>query len=110
MRGVEAAVDAQFTGQLAPVFRVGSPKWVGTRTWGFYVNLFFSICIGDQASLAMGPLEWLRCWDEQPRLMAILLTVQARVRWHFAAESEKAKARMKHGGAGNVRTPTPAPR
>jgi hypothetical protein len=77
---IEAAVDAGFTEQKAPKFRVGSLKWVGVQKWGFYINLFFSVYVGDQASLAMSPTEYLKAWEEEPRLMSIVSVIQHRYR------------------------------
>lgn len=98
MRGIEAAVDATFTKQKHPVFRKGSAKWTGIRKWGFYIDLFYQISSGEQASLAMSPREWMRCWEEHPRLMAILKVVQGHVRGHMAEETERAKAEAKKHG------------
>lgn len=59
------------------------------------------IASGDQASLAISPREWVQCWEEQPRLMAILGVVQNRVRSRMAdearSESEKLKAKAAKG-------------
>ena len=54
--------------------------------------MFFSLSVGDQASLAMSPLEYLRCYEEEPRLMDILSTIQRRVRWNMAKNMDKVKA------------------
>ena len=96
-------MDATFSKQKAPVFRQGSPKWIGIRKWGAYVDLFFQISVGDNAALAMSPREWIRCWDECPRLMAILRAVQGRVRHHLGEEAERATAEAKrHAGKRHV--------
>jgi hypothetical protein len=97
-------VDANFVDQKHPVFKVGSKKWIGMTKWSFYINLFFSISIGDQASLAMSPMEYLRCWDAEPRLMAILAVVQARVRKCMAERMETSRKGI--GNAGTRRLPT----
>ncbi|MDD5391076.1 MAG: hypothetical protein PHD37_17195 [Gallionellaceae bacterium] len=69
------------------------------------MDLFFQIATGDQAALAMSPREWIRCWDEHPRLMAILKVVQGRARFHLAEEAKRAQAEAKrHAGAGHLRT------
>jgi hypothetical protein len=97
---IEAAVDATFSKQKHPVFRTGSLKWIGITRWGFYVDLFFQISQGENASLAMGPGEWIRCWDEHPRLMTILRIVQSRVRYHLSDRADKmiAEAKRKRHG------------
>jgi hypothetical protein len=95
---IEAAVDAQFTEQKYPIFRKGSLKWVGLQRWSWYLNVFFSISVGDQASFAMSPIEHMRCWEEAPRLMTILSVVQGRVRSNMSKKigSLKAKNDRKH--------------
>lgn len=86
------------------MFRRGSLKWVGINKWGFYVDMFLSISSGDQASMAMSPREWMACWEEYPRVMAILQLIQKRVRFQMSDEVEKAKAKaqVKHGNARHV--------
>jgi hypothetical protein len=85
-------VDANFSDQKRPVFKVGSKKWLGVTKWSFYIGMFFSISQGDQASLLMTPLEYLEAWDAQPRLMAILTVIQHRVRHNISQQMEKTKA------------------
>ncbi len=101
MREIEAGVDASFSKQRHPVFRPGSPKWIGLQKWGFYIDLFFRLSAGEQASLAISPREWIRCWEEQPRLMAVLKVVQDRARSRMAEESrdnsEKMRSKVKRG-------------
>jgi hypothetical protein len=88
---IRAGVDANFTDQKHPVFKVGSKKWLGVQKWSFYIGMFFSLSQGDQASLAMSPLEYLESWEEEPRLMAILQVIQQQVRHCMARQLEKVK-------------------
>jgi hypothetical protein len=99
---IRAGVDANFTEQKRPVFKVGSKKWIGMVKWGFYLNLFFSISIGDQASLAMSPIEYLDAWETEPRLMAILAVIQQRVRHKMGEQVETTKRGMGHGRTGHI--------
>lgn len=69
------------------------------RRYGFYVDLFFQIAIGDQAALAMSPMEWIDGWERHPHLMAILRVVQGRVRHHLAEEASRVEAEAKAKGA-----------
>jgi hypothetical protein len=94
---IEAAVDASFTDQKRPVFRVGSLKWVGVWKWCFYINLFFALSMGDQVSLAMSPVEYLRAWEEEPRLMAIVSIIQARVRVKMGERLDATRRKAEHG-------------
>ncbi len=67
-------------------------KWVGLQRWGWYLEVFFSISVGDQASFAISPIEYMRCWEEDPHLMSILTLVQHRVRYNVSRQLDKVKS------------------
>ncbi len=58
--------------------------------------MFFSISVGEQASFAMSPSEYVKCWENDPHLMAILSLVQSRVRYNIAKDREASDGRKRH--------------
>lgn len=95
-------MDANFSDQKRPIYKIGSKKWIGMVKWGFYVNLFFSISVGDQASLGMTPIEYIEAWEKEPRLMAILVVIQQRTRQKMSEQLDTAKRGIGHGGTGHL--------
>lgn len=69
-----------FTGQTKPRFKPGSLKAIGRLKWGFYLNMFLRLTDNNGFSFSITPLDYLRHWEEAPRLMAILETIQERYR------------------------------
>jgi hypothetical protein len=72
---------------------------MGRARWGWYIAVFKRLAQGEQMNFAMSPVEYLRCWEEQPRLMAILEIVQGRFVQKTAERQEESlkEARGKHG-------------
>ncbi len=79
VKEIHAAVDVAFLKGRRPVLRPGSLKWIGARKWGWYVSSFSRIAT-EQFAFHCSPLEYLKAWELQPRLMAIYETIQARMR------------------------------
>lgn len=82
-----------------PLYRVGTPTWIGRAKWSWYIGMFKRIAQGEGMTFALTPVEYLECWERQPRLMAILETIQGRFVFKAAESQEKsmAEAKSSHG-------------
>jgi|TARA_R100000501_G_C2616538_1_gene110056 hypothetical protein len=93
------------------VAKPGSLKWFGQLKWGYYINLFLRLAAGESYAFSALPYAggYLENWARDPRLMAILETVQTRMRMK-AAEKRQADADRLRNKSINLKGPKRAKR